>query len=229
MSNKFDALTTEQEEFLISYIKHSGDLYEVIDDVSVPGNNGCEQIYNANIIWLGIQKALGVPNENYKYHKADWPYTTMKKPKASDIVKARYYHECLSGNDPWHYVRTYLLNNDYTEIQYLCHKEGIRCKKEISRNEYKDLHEDYQYKVLDMIVDALIENLGTLPKGSQTGKNAYAIGTVARCYKINYLDTVLCPSNAGSLSIYYAILASAGIIHNEKNTISLTAEYMAIL
>ena len=229
MSNNFDALTPEQETFLVSYIKHSGDLYEVVDDVSVPGKNGCEQIYNANIIWLEIQKALGVPNENYKYHKADWPYTSKKKPKASDVVRARYYHECLSGNDPHHYVRTYLQNNDYTEIQWRCYEEGIICKKEVSRNEYKRLPEEYNYKVLDMIVDALIESLGTLPKGSQAGKNAYAIGTVARCYKTNYLDTVLCPSNAGSLSVYYAILSSAGIIHNEKNTISLTAEYMAIL
>lgn len=229
MSNNFDALTPEQEAFLISYIKHSGDLYEVVDDISIPGNNGYQQIYNANIIWLGVQKALGVPNKNYEYYKADWPFTSKKKPTASDVVRARYYHECLGHGDPLYFVSTYLYNNDCTGLQYQCYEEGIICKKEVSRREYKRLSEDYDYKVLDMIVDALIENLGTLPKGSQTGKNAYATGTVARCYKTNYLDTIPCPSNAGSLSVYYAILSSAGIIHNEKNTISLTAEYMAIL
>lgn len=229
MSNKFDALTTEQEEFLLSYIKHSGNLHEVIDDVSIPGNNGWEQLFNANIIWLDIQKTLGVPNKNYESYMPQWPHTSKKSPTASEIVRADYYHSCLTHNDTHHFKYACLTNNDCTEIGYLCYEDGIVCRKSISRNQYERMREKYHYEVLDLIITALIENMGVIQKGSQSGKNAFAVGTIAYCYKTNVLDKMQYPSDAGKLPVYYAILESAGIIRNEKNTISLTNQFAAVL
>ena len=80
-----------------------------------------------------------------------------------------------------------------------------------------------------MIVELLIDNMGSAQKGSQSGKNAYANGTIAGYYKTHCLDNAPVKSREGRLSVYYSILESAAIITVDKNTISLTAEYWALV
>ena len=184
MSVNFNALTTEQEEFLISFIKHRGDIDEVVKDVSIPVTGYMSERYAANLMWLDIQKTLGIPNENYKYFTPDWPYTTKKKPKASDIVRAYYYADCLNYNERDHFAYSPVLRINLAGYDYRCYKDHIMCKKRLSYNECEDMTEEYRYDVLDLITNTLIEHMGTCQKGSQTGKNAYAVGTIAYCYKM---------------------------------------------
>lgn len=228
MSNRFDALTTEQQDFLISYTKHSGQLHKVIEELSISGKDGFEENYNANMLLLGVQNALGVPNKNYDNYSSTWPYTKKAKPTASEVVRANYYHVILRSTTP-HDIYCYIHNNDFERMHYSCLDTQIVCKKEIDSYHFKQVNEHYRYEVLDMIVDALIDNLGTLPKGSQTGKNAYTQGTIAGYYKNHYLDTLQYAGREGKLAVYYGILASAGIIHNDRNTISLSEQFMAIV
>lgn len=235
MSNRFDALTTEQQDFLISYTKHSGQLNKVIEELSIPGQYSFEQTYNANILLLDVQKALGVPNKNYDNYCSTWPHTKKAKPTASDVVRAYYFHETLKNTD-FCGMDCNIQNNKLDDILFSCLDTEIVCKEMRYHLQYGyqsrifiPLNETYRYEVLDMIVNVLIDNLGTAQKGSQTGKNAYAQGTVAGYYKKHYLDTLQHASGEGKLAVYYGILDSAGIIHNDRNTISLSEAFMAIV
>ncbi len=235
MSTVFDALTPEQQQFLIAYIKHSGNFDKVIDELAIPNAPRSNGLYDAKIMLLGVQDALGVPDKNYKKYTPQWPYTTKKHPTAADLVRAGYFHQCLSNRPqtliPYYYAECYINGggDDYI-VWYFCTEDRIICSKNIHNPRFDPLRKiHFRYEILDMIVDCLVEHQGTLPKGSQTGKNAYARGTIAYSYKTMWLDKSPVVSGEGSLSVYYAILSAAGIIHNEKNTISLTKEYIALL
>ena len=227
-NNQFDALTPEQQEFLISYTKHRGFLHNVIEELAIPGNNGWETHYNANKILLDVQRVLGVPDKNYENYIPTWPYTSIQHPKASDVVCAEYHHNKLSHgfNAP---LTCYPPTNDYSYIEAYCYDEEIMCYKAHRSSKPERVHEFYRYEVLDMIVELLIDNMGSAQKGSQSGKNAYANGTIAGYYKTHCLDNSPVKSSEGRLSIYYSILQAAHIITVDKNTISLTPEYWALV
>ena len=227
-NTRFDALTPEQQEFLISYTKHRGELHDVIDELAIPGKNGWVKTYNANMVLLDVQRGLGVPDKDYENYIPDWPYTSIQHPKASDVVRAVYHHNRLS-----HGVRAplycYPPVNDYSYIHAYCRDDKIECENRLNSREIQRITLSYRYEVLDMIVELLIDNLGSAQKGSQSGKNAYAQGTIAAYYNTHVLDNSLCKSKEGKLSVYYAILKAAGIITDDKSNISLTAEYWALV
>jgi hypothetical protein len=226
-SNRFDALTSEQQEFLISYTKHRGDIDEVITELAIPGNDGWETTYNANMILLDVLRVLGVPDKNYENYIPTWPYTSVKDPKASDVVRAVYYHKQLSygHNTPMTYTpRTH----DYRYLHFYCTDERVICRKELNSGEVDTAKEIYRYEVLDLIVELLIDNLGFVCKGTQTGKNAYTAGTLAGWYKANILNKSPCKSNEGKLAVYYAILKLAGMITEDEKNIYIAPQYCAL-
>lgn len=227
-NNQFDVLTPEQQEFLISYTKHRGELAAVIKELSIPGTYDFEREYNANMILLDVQRKLGVPDKNYKNHIPTWPYTSIQHPKASDVVRAEYHHYKLSHgfNNP---LVCYPSTNDFSRIEAYCCDTEIQCFETHRSSKPERVHESYRYEILDMIVELLIDNMGSAQKGSQSGKNAYANGTIAGYYKTHCLDNAPVKSREGRLSVYYSILESAAIITVDKNTISLTAEYWALV
>ena len=227
-NTRFDALTPEQQEFLTSYVKHRGELHDVVKELAIPGNTGYETTYNANMILLDVQRALGVPDKDYENYIPTWPYTSIQHPKASDVVRAVYHHNKLSHG--FHApLYCYPPANDYSCVRLFCRDNQIECESEVNIQEIKRMHRSYRYEVLDMIVELLIDNLGSAQKGSQTGKNAYAQGTIAAYYNTHVLDKSVCKSYEGKLSVYYAILKAAGIISDDKNNISLTAQYWTLV
>ena len=227
-NNRFDALTPEQQEFLISYTKHRGELLDVAEELSIPGSTGYETQYNANMILLGIQRALGVPDKNYDNYVPTWPYTSVPHPKASDIVRSVFYHEKLSHGFDAPLV-CYPLTYDYRYIYAYCTDAKIDCVKVLNSNKKETIPETYRYEILDMIVDLLLDNQGFAPKGSQAGKNAYAAGTLAGYYKTHHLDNLAVKRGEGRLSVYYLILKAAGIITDDKNLIRLSPQYWTLL
>lgn len=227
-NNRFDALTPEQQDFLISYTKHRGDLDQVIKELAIPEKSSWEKQYNANLIMLDVQRVLGVPDKDFENYIPAWPHTSMQHPKASDIVCAVYHQERLArGFDSP--LTCYPPTYDYRFIYAYCRDTGIDCVKILNSREKEKMHEIYRYEVLDMIVDLLVDNMGSAQKGSQSGKNAYADGTIAAYYKTHVLDKSECKSYEGKLSVYYAILKAAGIITDDKSNISLTAQYWALV
>lgn len=203
----FDRLSEKQYSFLISFLKNEGNLKAIQEqrNLSYPvvKRELAELLHS-----LGIEK----DTSERKEEAMDMSSWTINKnsAKASDIVKAK-----LVGCGGRTVVYT-LQGNPYSV--WVESEDSFACDKIIS----------YTYDIFDVIVEHLLSQGGRARKGNgrgHLGGSGCEDDTIAAAILKNYWhsDTGFDPG-----FVMIAILEWAGIVHNRRGTVELTAEYRVL-
>lgn len=203
----FDRLSEKQYFFLISFLKNQGNLKAIQKqmNLSYPAvkRELAELLYS-----LEIEENESKGKEE-PMDMSNWAIN-KNSAKASDIVKAK-----LVGCGGRTVVHT-LQGNPYSV--WVESEDSFACDKIIS----------YTYDIFDVIVEHLVSQGGKARKGNgrgHLGGPGCEDDTIAAAILRNYWH-----SNTGFDPgfIMMAILEWAGIIHNRRGTVELTAEYRVL-
>ncbi len=212
----FDKLPDEQYRFLIAFLKNRGNLSTVQSELGISYPTAKRQL-NELLFALGLSddEPEFTKTEEEKDMKA-W-FVKKESNKASDIIKAK------------------LMENGGKVTVYTL--QGLPCIIKAApdgcsfTSDKLPITPPYRYDVFDVVVEALISQGGKAPKGN--GRN-YKLGdsecdetTVVGSIGINYTKAETGKSIYDPVFVLAAVLDWAGIAHNERGYIELTAEYRA--
>lgn len=215
--SRIDRLNNEQYDFLIAFLKNRGNLKALQEEWQISYPLAKKKL-GALLTSLGIEAS----SENEKeQQKGDISNMIVDKnsAKASEIVKAKLKEE--GGRVIVHTVRGLPC-----EIVALEDGKSFFCDK-------LPIRPPYQYEVFDIIVDLLVSNHGRARKGN--GRN-YKLGqaecdesTVVGAIAAHYSRKKKGESVFDPVFALAAVLDWAGIAHNERGELVLTAEYRSKL
>ena len=210
----FDTLSGEEYAFLMAFLRHRGNLKNVQSELEISYPTAKKKL-NELLVRLGLaepeQEEIEMPNISNLT-------AVRNSTKASEIIKAK------------------LLDNGGRVIVHTA--RGLPCeiiaapdgKSFVSKK--LPVKPPYEYKVFDAIVDLLIANGGRARKGN--GRN-YKLGhpecdenTVVGIVAI-YDGKKLGESVYDPVFVLAAVLDWAGIAHNERGYLTLTADYRSLL
>lgn len=206
----FDSLQAEQYEFLTTFLKHRGNLSFVQYELGISYPAAKKRLDN-------LISALGlIDKENEKKEEAidmsNW-FVQKNSSKASEIVKQK------------------LMENGGKAIVYTAH--GLPCQiwgnsDGISFLSDK-LPKPFRYDVFDVIIELLVSQGGRARKGN--GRN-HRLGqpncdetTVVGAIGLNYFLAEIGKSVYDPVFVLAAVLDWAGIAHNGRGELILTADY----
>ena len=211
----FDKLGEDQMNFLLSFLKHRGNLRNLQDEL-------CLSYPTARKKLEEILIALEITREenNIKQEALDMDSFSVDRNsnRASEIIKAK------------------LMDNGGRVTVYTA--KGLPCEVWMNADGYSftsdklPIKPPYEYRVFDVIVDLLVSQGGRARKGNgrsyKLGENncdkTPIVGAVAMDRGNNVGDSVFDP-----VFVFAAILEWAGIAHNERGELILTQQYRSIL
>lgn len=219
----FEQLSREQYDFLLEFLRCQGNLKALQESLKISYPNAKKQLLDLLIV-LGLAKETEkretpqkVENMWEDIDMSTW-YTDTNSTKASEIIKTKL-KEC-GGR-----VIVHTLNDLPCEIWVNKNGEGFGCDKLPNTN--------YGFDIFDVVVDLLHAQNGRAKKGN--GRN-YRVGapdcdetTVMGAVAINYFGKTTGESTFDPIFVLAAVLDWAGIAHNERGYLSLTADYLAKL
>lgn len=213
----FDALDEKETEFLICFLKCQGNLSQLQEELKLSYPAAKKRLSSL----LNSLKLLPKKTDDDQKEKIDmenW-ITDPISTRASEIVKTKL--KAAGGHAAVRSVK----GNQY-EVFAEADGKSFSCSA-------LPIKPNYTYEVFDVVVDLLVSQGGKARKG--LGRKAKlgepeceettvvgAIGKVYSGHKIG--DWVFDP-----VFILSAILEWAGIVHNERGYLELTAEYAARL
>lgn len=216
-TSAFDRLDTEQADFLLCFLRCRGNLSMVQDamQLSYPAAKKRLSTLLAN---LGLAEEETQENEKEIIDMDKW-ITDPQSTKASEIIKTKLRN--AGGRAIVHSIN----GNAYELI--------AEADRETFTSEAIPLKPNFTYEVFDVIVDLLLSQGGRARKG--LGRNAKlgepnceettVVGAIGKRYSGKKLgDSVFDP-----VFFFAAVLEWAGIAHNERGYISLTADYLGRL
>lgn len=210
--NIFDRLDTEQYSFLLTFLKHRGNLKLLQEELNLSYPSAKKKLTEVlTVLNLSCDEDNITQEENPEMSK--W-FTNTESNKASDIIKAK-----LAENGGRAVVSS-ISGNRYGII---AHPDG----KHILCDELPPI---YTYDVFDVIVDLLKSQ----PNGKARKGNArnYRLGeagceedTVAGAILKNYYGKNPGESGIDPVFVLASVLEWADIAHNGRGYLELTASY----
>ena len=204
----FDRLSEEQYDFLLTFLKHQGNLkaLQAQKNLSYPAAKG--KLRDLLCV-LGLDDATRGEDQILS-DMEDWDMKT-DSTRASDIVKAKLVS--CGGRATVH-----TLDGKAYSV-WVEGPDSFACDK---------INSNFTYKIFDVIVEHMISYGGKAKKGDghkPIGNPRCGEDTIAAAIAKNYWgrDIYLDPGY-----VMFAILEWAGIIHNRRGYTELTAEYRAI-
>ena len=214
----FDSLDSEQYTFLITFLKHRGNLNAVQKGLNVSYPTAKKQLDNL-LIALNLFDSTTDSEENQEVpNMSTWTFPE-NSTKASDIIKQKLMEN--GGNATVYTARgiPHVISAAPDGISFFSNKINISTP--------------WQYTVFDTIVDLLVSQGGTAEKGN--GRN-YKLGegkctekTVVGAIGYHYSGKSFGDSVYDPVFFLAAILEWAGIAHNGRGELVLTDEYRKII
>lgn len=203
----FDRLSEKQYSFLISFLKNQGNLKAIQEQMNLSYPAVKRELAEL-LSSLGLEDGT----EGGKAETADMSSWTINKNsiKASDLVKAKLV--ACGGRTTVHTLQ----GKPYSV--WVEAEDSFACDKLIT----------YTYDIFDVIVEHLVAQGGRARKGNgrgHLGGSGCEDDTIAAAILKNYWhsDTGFDPG-----FVMIAILEWAGIVHNRRGTVELTAEYRVL-
>lgn len=199
----FNKLTDEETEFLIQYLRYRGNVSQLQERLGISYPTVKRKLNE-------LLKTLGLCEEEKSKEEVDmsnWQ-VNEKSEKASEIVKAKLI--ACGGK-----ARVYTLRDKIYDVK-IVDKDHFACDGIIPR---------YEYRIFDVIVDQVVAQGGRAKKGSgreRLGSPKCGEDTIAAAILKNYwkADTGFDPG-----FVMIAILEWAGVLHNRRGYVELTAQY----
>ena len=212
----FDRLNSDQYEFLMTFLKHRGNLKNLQNELQL-SYPAAKKKLDEVLFALGFAKEES-PKEIQEEIDMRKFVINHKSTKASEIIKAKLVQ---SGGR----VTVYTLQGLPCEVWANANGETFSCDK-------LPIKPDYSYEVFDVIVDLLLSQNGKARKGN--GRNykmgdpecdeSTVVGTVAKYSHKEIGESVYDP-----VFVLAAILDWAEIAHNNRGELVLTASYRSKL
>lgn len=210
----FDSLNPEQYTFLITFLKHRGNLNAVQKELNVSYPTAKKQLDNLLVSLNLLDDTADSAESQEVIDMSTWTIPEDSN-KASDIIKLK------------------LMENGGKATVYTT--RGIPCDIRAASDGISfissklPINPPWQYKVFDIIVDLLVSQGGTAEKGN--GRN-YKLGegkctekTVVGAIGYHYLGKSFGDSVYDPIFVLAAVLEWAGIAHNGRGELTLTDSY----
>ena len=214
-ASEYDRLDAAQSAFLRTFLTCRGNLKDVQSKLGISYPTAKKRLDE-------LLKSLGITENNAENRKEPVNAAMLKRAddnsiNASDIIKNKLIDcggiaavQSVSGN-------SYVIQANADGKSFTCEELPIT--------------PPYEYSVFDVIVHLLFRNGGKAIKGN--GRN-YKLGsgdctedTVVGCIAKEYFDRKEGMSVVDPVFVLSAILDWAGIVHNGRGYLELTAEYLA--
>lgn len=210
----FDRLEAEQLDFLMCFLRYRGNLSMVQDEMQLSYPTAKKRLASL-LASLGLEESVTQAKEKGVIDVQEW-VTDPKSSKASEIIKTKLKE--AGGRVA---VRTF--DGLLREISATKDGQQFLCPK-------LSPYSLYSFDVFDAIVNLLLKSPSYRAKkgnarGAKLGESGCEENTVAGAI-------LLCLGNKPGKSvtdpvyIFAAVLEWAGIAHNERGYLSLTADYM---
>lgn len=212
----FDTLSSEQYDFLISFLRNKGNLKNIQNELEISYPTAKKRLEN-----LLLHLELSETADYGSMEELDMSQLTAnrKSVKASEIIKAKLLDS--GGRIIVHTARG-------LPCEIIAHSDG---KSFVSKK--LPIKPAYEYTVFDTIVDLLQSNGGRAKKGN--GRN-YKLGhpacdetTVVGAIAKNYAGKKDGESVYDPVFLLAAVLEWAGIAHNGRGELVLTQSYRNML
>lgn len=217
----YDYLSESQKEFLRIFLQSRGSLKAVGQELNLSYPT-VKKRFDEVLMALGYMEKNEEPGE-VQFDMRNFENMVFDTTRPSDIVKQMLYR--CGGM-----VTIPQLEGKPCIIKVL--PDGVS----FTSDKLNNYAISYEYRVFDIIVDLLKESKnGTAPKGLARGKeDKVGYGkctedTVAGAIAIRYAKKNIGESTFDPVFILAAVLDWAGIAHNRRGYLELTAEYKALL
>lgn len=215
--SEFDRLEKEELDFLLCFLKCRGNLSMVQDEMRISYPVAKKRL-SSLLISLGLETAEVQAEEKGGIDVSEW-VTDSHSTKASEIIKTKL--KAAGGRAIVHSIS----GNSY---ELKAESDGRSFTSEAI-----PISPNYTYEVFDVIVDLLLSQGGKARKG--LGRNAKlgepnceettVVGAIGKRYAgKSFGDSVFDP-----VFFFASVLEWAGIAHNERGYLELTAEYRTLL
>ncbi len=216
----YEQLTEEQARFLRAFLVCSGSLKDVQKRLGISYPTARKRL-NDLLLALGLSDECGMDEreetENEEVTMGIFKNTNPNSTKASDIIREKL---CENGGRATVYSVTgkpYIIRAANDGRTFLCNELPAS--------------QTFTYNVFDVIVELLLGQDGAARKGN--GRN-YALGegdctldTVVGAIGKNYFGATEGKYVFDPVFVLASVLDWAGIAHNERGYLRLTAEYLA--
>lgn len=212
----FDRLDEEQMSFLLSFLRHRGNLKNLQEEINISYPTAKKRLEDLLVALEITPEGGGIT----KQEVLDMSSISVNRTsnRASEIIKAK------------------LLDNGGRVTVFTA--RGLPCEVWMNADgisftsDKLPIKPPYEYRVFDVIVDLLVSQGGRAKKGN--GRNyrlgekncdkTTVVGAVAIDRGNNIGDSVFDP-----VFVFAAILEWAGIAHNERGELTLTQQYRSML
>lgn len=212
-SGAFPQLSPEQQRFLMTFLKCRGNMSQVQEEVHLSYPTAKKRLDDI-LVALGLLEKETVINQeviDVKLWQVD-----ESSARASEIVKQK-----LKGSGGRATITSY--SGKRYEIWAEPDGKSFGCDA---------LHAiTHTYDIFDAVVDFLVENGGKAKKGTgraPLGSEKCGLDTIAGVILKDYSGVPIGGSGFDPSFVIVAILDWAGIIHNGRGEVHLTAQYRAI-
>lgn len=213
----FDSLTTDQTEFLISFLRQRGNMSSLQTELGISYPTAKKKLDDLLTALKLADNISQVENDEGGVDMSGWSIPE-NSCKASDIIK-----KMLIENGGRAIVHTAQglpreIRVAPDGISFLCNQLPIK--------------PPYKYEVFNVIVDLLISQDGRAKKGNgrrKLGDPDCDETTVVGAIGYNYFHYGIGMSVPDPVFILAAVLEWAGIANNERGELVLTASYQEIL
>lgn len=212
----FDRLDEDQMNFLLSFLKHRGNLKNLQEEIDISYPTAKKRLEE---LLIALEIAAEEKN-NAEQELLDMSNISVNRNsnRASEIIKAK------------------LLDNGGRVTVFTA--RGLPCEVWMNTDSISftsdklPIKPPYEYRVFDVIVDLLVSQGGRAKKGNGRSyklgeKNCdktTVVGAVAMDRGNSIGDSVFDP-----VFVFAAILEWAGIAHNERGELILTQQYRSML
>ena len=212
----FDRLDDEQMSFLLSFLRHRGNLKNLQEEINISYPTAKKRLEELLVALEITPEGGGIT----KQEVLDMSNISVNRTsnRASEIIKTK------------------LLDNNGHVIVFTA--RGLPCEVRMNADgtsftsDKLPIKPPYEYRVFDVIVDLLVSQGGRAKKGNGRSyrlgeKNCdktTVVGAVAMDRGNSIGDSVFDP-----VFVFAAILEWAGIAHNERGELILTQQYRSML
>lgn len=211
----FDLLDAEQKEFLLSFLRQRGNMSAVQRELGVSYPTASKRLDQLLSALNLAEEAKNLPESEKGMNLPNWQIP-KDSVKASDIVKQK------------------LIDHNGSAIVQTA--RGVPCDIRAALDGISfvssklPVKPPYRYEVFDVIVELLIAQKGRARKGngrsSKLGEPNCDETTVVGAIGYHYTHAQNGQSVYDPVFVLAAVLEWAGVVHNERGELALTAEYL---
>lgn len=207
----YDRLSPQQSVFLTAFLRCRGNLSDLQTQLNISYPTAKKKLDDL-LTELGLYEKPEEESPMLGFQEN--VILNQNSLKASDIIRNKLYEN--GGRATVYSVngKSYVIKASYDKKSFSCDQLP---------------HKLYSYTIFDIIVDLLLKNGGKAPKGNgrsyRLGEKNCTEDTVVGTIAKNYEGRRIGESVFDPVFVLAAVLDWAGIAHNERGYIELTASY----